>query len=107
MGARTGQIISVFVGQGIVVGLFGTAIGLGLGIWLVQYRNQVSQWLSGVLGIEIFPQSIYQFAEIPAEIVPSDVAIICASAFAICTVAAVIPAWFAARMDPVKALRYE
>ena len=107
LGARTGQIISVFVGQGIVVGLFGTAIGLGLGIWLVQYRNQVSQWLSGVLGIEIFPQSIYQFAEIPAEIVPSDIAIICASAFAICTVAAVIPAWFAARMDPVSALRYE
>ena len=107
LGARTGQIIGVFVGQGIVVGLFGTVIGLGLGIWLVQYRNQVSQWLSGVMGVEIFPQSIYQFAEIPAEIVPSDIAIICASAFAICTVAAVIPAWFAARMDPVSALRYE
>jgi lipoprotein-releasing system permease protein len=59
------------------------------------------------MGIEIFPKSIYQFSEIPAEIVPSDVAIICASAFLICTVAAVIPAWFAARMDPVSALRYE
>jgi lipoprotein-releasing system permease protein len=107
LGARTGQVIGIFVGQGIVVGIFGTLIGLGTGIWLVQYRNQVSQWLSSALGIEVFPASIYQFSEIPAEIVPSDVAIICASAFAICTVAAVIPAWFAARMDPVSALRYE
>lgn len=107
LGARTGQIIGVFVGQGIVVGFFGTIIGLGTGVWLVQYRNQVSQWLSGLLGIEIFPASIYQFSEIPAEIVPSDIAIICASAFVICTVAAIIPAWFAARMDPVSALRYE
>jgi lipoprotein-releasing system permease protein len=107
LGARTGQIIGVFLAQGMVVGFFGTLVGLGLGMTLIQYRNEVSRFLATVLGIDIFPASVYQFSEIPAEVVPSDVAIICLSAFAICSVAALIPAWFAARMDPVKALRFD
>ncbi len=107
LGARTLQIIGVFMAQGIVVGIFGTLTGLLTGITLVQYRNQVSDWLATTLGVEVFPRSVYQFSEIPAEVIPKDVVIICVSAFAICSLAALIPAWFAARLDPVKALRYE
>ncbi len=107
LGARTNQIVGVFLAQGMVVGVFGTAIGLGLGISLTQYRNEANHFLSRTLGVEVFPASVYQFSEIPAEIVASDVAIICLSAFVICSVAALIPAWFAARLDPVKALRHE
>ncbi len=107
LGARTGQIVGIFLAQGMVIGFFGTLTGLALGMTLIRFRNETRDFLSTVLGIQVFPASVYQFSEIPAKVVPSDVAIICVSAFVICSLAALIPAYFAARLDPVKALRYE
>ena len=105
LGAQMQQIIWVFLAQGMFVGFFGTLIGLGLGLTALHYRNPFRDWLSTTLHMEIFPPGIYEFEGIPAEIVPRDVTTICVTAFAICSVAALIPAWFAARLDPVTALR--
>jgi lipoprotein-releasing system permease protein len=107
LGATTAQIVWVFLAQGMIVGVFGNLVGLAAGMAIVRWRNEFKEWLARVLNVPIFPQNIYQFTEIPAEVVPRDVAIICVSAFIICSLAALIPAYLAARLDPVKALRHE
>jgi lipoprotein-releasing system permease protein len=107
LGANTTQIVWVFLAQGMVVGFFGNLAGLAMGTALVRYRNEFRAWLSDTFHITVFPARVYQFQEIPAQIVPHDVAIICISAFVICSIAALIPAYFAARLDPVKALRFD
>lgn len=107
LGATQAQVVGIFLGQGAVVGLLGNIIGLGAGLALLHWRNEARDGLARAFGIELFPNKIYQFAKIPAAIVPNDIAWICVSGFVICLVAALIPAWFAARLDPVKALRDE
>jgi lipoprotein-releasing system permease protein len=107
LGATTSQIVWIFLAQGMIVGFFGNVSGLAAGMALVRWRNEAKEWLANALHIEIFPAGVYQFSSIPAEVVPRDVAVICISAFIICSLAALIPAYSAARLDPVKALRYE
>ena len=104
LGANIAQVIWVFLGQGTIVGLFRNSDR-------TRARHDVNPLLAtssasgwhATLHIEIFPREVYQFSAIPAEVIPRDVAIICISAFFICSIAALIPAYFAARLDPVKA----
>ncbi len=107
LGATRAQIIWVFLAQGMVVGAGGTLAGLLAGLTALHYRNPFRDWLNRTFHLSIFPAGIYEFDGIPAEVIPSDVAIICIGAFLLCSVAALLPAWAAARLDPVKALRTE
>jgi lipoprotein-releasing system permease protein len=107
VGADVGQIVRVFLSQGVVVGVFGLVSGLALGLGILALLNPFKRWMESAFGIEVFSREVYGFGEIPYWTKPEDVVVICAGAFAICALAALIPAYFAARLDPVKALRFE
>ena len=107
LGASRRQIMSIFLTQSFLVGLLGVALGLGLGLAAVWYRNEFLFFLRRVTGFELFPRKIYNFSELPALIVTSDVAFICGGSLLICLLAGVLPAWNAARLRPVDALRHE
>ena len=57
--------------------------------------------------MQFVPREVRQFSQIPADVIPMDVAKLRIAAFMICSFVALLPAYFAARLDPVKALRYE
>jgi lipoprotein-releasing system permease protein len=107
LGASNLQISGIFLGQSAIIGIIGVAAGLGLGMLALAYRNEFLHFMNRLTGFELFPASVYGFGELPAIIMPRDVAIICISSFIICVVGGVLPAIRAGRLKPVEALRYE
>jgi lipoprotein-releasing system permease protein len=107
LGATRGQVMWLFLSQSLVVGVLGVAAGLGLGLLAVAYRNDFLAFMRRATGFELFPEQIYMFRELPAQVVTSDLLIILGGSLLICLLAGVIPAWNAGRLKPVEALRHE
>jgi lipoprotein-releasing system permease protein len=107
LGATDWQVSLVFLSQAALIGAIGDLAGYGLGMLALAYRNEFLHFMNRMTGFELFPASIYQFTELPALIVRQDILLICGSAWVICTLGGLIPAWRAGRLKPVEALRYE
>ena len=105
LGTRAWQIIAIFVSQAGIVALVGVVAGLAGGFFVLGIRNWLRDQISSLTGRDIFPQDIYFLSSIPAYTNPSDLLTICATAVALCLMAALVPSWFAARVDPAVALR--
>jgi lipoprotein-releasing system permease protein len=105
LGGQVNQVAWVFVAQGMIAGVIGIICGLGLGGLILHQRNAIRDGIQKLTSFQIFDSGVYGLSEIPALILPKDLIIISVGAFVLCTLAAVIPAVFAARVDPAKALR--
>jgi lipoprotein-releasing system permease protein len=93
--------------QGFVVGVVGVIVGATLGLVTIHNLTPIQNFLTHVVGIDVFPKDIYNFAEIPAFLTGRDLVTIIVSALAICTLGGLIPALWAAKLNPVEALRHE
>lgn len=107
LGASTGGIRSIFLGYGLTLGLVGSGFGLAFGLAFVAKINEIEKWLSRVTGRKVFDDAIYYFDSIPTRVDPFTVAWIVTGALLIAVAASVIPAQRAAKLNPVKALRFE
>jgi lipoprotein-releasing system permease protein len=107
LGGTDLQVAGIFLSQGAFVGAIGAIAGYCFARVALAYRNEFLHFMDKVFGFSLFPPSIYQFTELPALILARDSILICGSAWIICILGGVIPAWRAGRLKPVEALRYE
>ena len=107
LGASGQGVMGIFLGYGLALGIVGAGVGMALGLLFVRYINQIADLLGRITGQPVFDPSVYYFYKIPTIVDPQTVTWISAGAVAISVLARVMPARRAARLHPVRALRYE
>ncbi len=104
LGAAPGQIVRVFLYQGMLLGVAGGVLGVGLGWVFIHFRGSVQVVLRN-MGFDPFSASFTGFDTLPAHIDPKEPVIFASMAFVLCSLATLVPAFFASRSDAAKSLR--
>jgi lipoprotein-releasing system permease protein len=107
LGSSPGSIMKIFMIQGALVGLFGTAIGVGLGVLVALNIDVIVPFIEHLLHVQFLPRDIYLISALPSDLRWPDVWTIGGVAVVLAFVATIYPSWRAARVKPAEALRYE
>jgi len=99
MGTAPKRVMTIFMMQGLIIGVAGTVVGgiCGLALcWVLDHYRLIK-----------IPADVYQVSYVPFVVLPFDFAVVIVSAIVICFVATIYPSRQASRLDPVQALRFE
>ncbi len=107
LGATPGTILRIFMIQGALIGMLGTALGITGGVALALNVETIVPAIERTFGVHFMPADIYYISEVPSRLDWPDVWHIGGVAFLLSFIATLYPAWRASRTQPAEALRYE
>jgi lipoprotein-releasing system permease protein len=107
MGASSSSIMRIFVMTGAAIGVTGTIAGVVLGVVVCLNVESIRQFFSWLSGTRLFDPELYFLSQLPARMDTGETLSVVVMALVLSFLATLFPAWRAARLDPVEALRYE
>ncbi|MNQ65021.1 lipoprotein-releasing ABC transporter permease subunit [Pseudomonas sp. Irchel s3a18] len=107
LGSTPGQIMAIFMVQGTVIGVVGTAIGAVVGMFAALNVSAAIAALESLIGHKFLNADVYFIDYLPSQLQAQDVLMVCGAALVLSFLATLYPAWRAARTQPAEALRYE
>jgi lipoprotein-releasing system permease protein len=107
MGVTQGAIMRVFMMTGASVGVVGTFVGFLLALVVCLNIESIRRFVSWLTNTELFSPELYFLSKLPADVDAGETMAVVVMALALSLLATLYPAWRAARLDPVEALRYE
>lgn len=107
LGSSRGQIVRVFIIQGSIIGVIGTSIGVVLGLVLAITIQEIVVFIESLFDLNFLASDIYPVSYLPSQVLWLDVILVAVVSVLMSFLAALYPAWRAAKVEPAEALRYD